>query len=904
MIDPDKISIPNADPDAIEAVGKALKDDGSDIGQAGADIKAAWSGLEGNYIAPESEELLAAVNPVADDADAMETNIRTVGQALVDFAAEIRPILERWRSLKADAVTLANRIRGDDDWRKDEDTVEEHNQLNDDLLAVQNEYMAAERECANKITALFGGTRFVAANPDGSTTVRDGEQLYGFTEAPTGIETPWATPQEYDAPWWEDVWDGIADFGVGIAQDLAGMVGLYSEEGGWGVSSWSEWGSNLGEYWGGTLEGLGSLVGLYGENGWGVGSFGEWWGNFSTGWTEFAHAIVPWREWGDRPGYVITQTVLNIGSMFVGGSGVVKALAQGARRVGGRGPDAPDVDAPSLSRVDASDLSGGLDSGQLRANLGDAVDGLDIDTSRLGDLNNALARADAFGDSGSPSRPTGGTTSSPTGTATDSPSYTPTSYNSSSTPSGTGGTGDTPGSTNADAPAPSRGGDGTPTPDTGDSGAGSRGTDTPAVVHSDAPGADRSGSGDRTGDRDTADTAADLPTTEWIENQVSQFRSELDLAEVDGGIANRLAEDRQPALVHAGAPEARMEMGGHNSGGSSSHDLSPSAHHTDPGGSGGGGGSGPDGPGGGGGSGPGGGGPNGPHGPDGFHGSGGDGGRGGSGGSDGPHGPDGPDRGNGSGGQGDGRSDGGTSSNDGSGGQGDGRSDGGTSSNDGSGGQGDGRSDGDTSSNDGSDPDVEGAPGTPERVGKTLEELQQQGPLGDKFTPDVVEAPNDPFKPHEREIADLRAEEGRHVTGLPEDHSRHGEAHPDALERSGPDDPGQFVEYKTLEGESWRSVDKTVRKALKKFSEDSYDTIIDSGDIVLDGRKTVSFDNALQGVENRLRQELQKNSSKLDRVGNIDVYTKDGHKLTYRDGVIYKDGEAFKKWENGRWVEL
>ena len=40
---------------------------------------------------------------------------------------------------------------------------------------------------------------------------------------------------EYDAPWWEDAWNGIADFGVGIAQDLAGMVGLYSEEGGWGA---------------------------------------------------------------------------------------------------------------------------------------------------------------------------------------------------------------------------------------------------------------------------------------------------------------------------------------------------------------------------------------------------------------------------------------------------------------------------------------------------------------------------------------------------------------------------------------------------------------------------------------------------------------------------------------------
>ncbi len=55
VINPDNILIPNADPDAIEAVGRALKDDAADIAQAGHDITAAWAGLEGHYDAPESE---------------------------------------------------------------------------------------------------------------------------------------------------------------------------------------------------------------------------------------------------------------------------------------------------------------------------------------------------------------------------------------------------------------------------------------------------------------------------------------------------------------------------------------------------------------------------------------------------------------------------------------------------------------------------------------------------------------------------------------------------------------------------------------------------------------------------------------------------------------------------------
>lgn len=186
VINPDNILIPNADPDAIEAVGRALKDDAADIAQAGHDITAAWAGLEGHYVAPESEELLAAVDPVAADGDEMDDKITTVGQALIDFAEEIRPLLARWKSLKADAETMAADIAEQgEEWTRDEDRVDEHNQLNNDLAAVQTEYQAAERDCANAITALVeGGTRFVAAELDGSTVPARGEVVYGLAEAP------------------------------------------------------------------------------------------------------------------------------------------------------------------------------------------------------------------------------------------------------------------------------------------------------------------------------------------------------------------------------------------------------------------------------------------------------------------------------------------------------------------------------------------------------------------------------------------------------------------------------------------------------------------------------------------------------------------------------------------------
>ncbi|GAB3463634.1 hypothetical protein GCM10027570_50910 [Streptomonospora sediminis] len=399
VIDPGEIPIPSVKPEDLRTAAGDIKGDGTDVSQAGQDIKSAWGGLNEVYAAPEAETLFSAIDPVAEKGDDFSGAVSTVGDALAAFADEAERIKGRLQGLKADAEEFVREIEDDDDWREDEDKVERHNTLNNDVLAAMNEYMAAERDCANKITAIFGGTTFVATAPGEEGSVGAGEQAHGYTEALKDVETPWATPQEHDAPWYEDVWDGVKDFGVGIAEDLGAMVGLYGEDG-WGVGSWGEWGNNLKNNWGDTLNGLGSLVGLYGENGWGVGSFGEWWGNFSSGWTEFAHAVVPWREWGDRPGYVITQSVLNIGSMFVGGAGVYKALAQGARRVGGgsgdSGSEGSNGDSPDNTNADS--LRGLDDFGDRPSTSGlqNSLNDLEIPESGLEGIDDTLNDASRF----------------------------------------------------------------------------------------------------------------------------------------------------------------------------------------------------------------------------------------------------------------------------------------------------------------------------------------------------------------------------------------------------------------------------------------------------------------------------------------------------------------------------
>ncbi|MFC3521652.1 hypothetical protein ACFPZ0_03105 [Streptomonospora nanhaiensis] len=140
-IDPSAITIPPVRPDDVEEAGRALKGAGGDILDLGEDIKAGWNGLRGIYSAPEAETLLSAVDEVPGWGEEVNDAATTAGDALIQFAADVRPILERWRGLKADAVAMQAHIQGNDDWRKDEDKVEEFNTLNNDLIKVQNDYM-------------------------------------------------------------------------------------------------------------------------------------------------------------------------------------------------------------------------------------------------------------------------------------------------------------------------------------------------------------------------------------------------------------------------------------------------------------------------------------------------------------------------------------------------------------------------------------------------------------------------------------------------------------------------------------------------------------------------------------------------------------------------------------------
>ncbi|ASU60910.1 YwqJ-related putative deaminase [Nocardiopsis dassonvillei] len=424
LIDPSAFPIPDTLTYLLDSAAAKLKADGTDLTDTAGDITGAWAGLDGIYSAPESATLFNVLNPLTGDADEVSSALSSASDALIDFAEKARDIKDRWYTLRSDSYAFLQSIDygRDEDWdegsgmlwwKEESPKVAEHNALLDRAAALKHEFEEAERTCANAITALFGGTTFIAQRADGSVTPGAGEFVYGFDAPLEGVEMEWGAPQTSDYAWYTDATDAVGDYVVGMAEDLGGMVGAHGPEG-WFSGSW---GDNLWDYWGGTVEGLGSLVGASrdenGNWGWSLETAGN-------AWKEAAHSVVPWREWGDRPWYVIGTAALNIGAT-VGGAlltatgvgavvGVPLLAWRGSRILDGVNGGRADADLPDGGGVDLQTLMSRVPSfgdGSIQpVDLSRLAD-LDLDQGEFGRMTDALQRLNDLdgGDGASSVRP-------------------------------------------------------------------------------------------------------------------------------------------------------------------------------------------------------------------------------------------------------------------------------------------------------------------------------------------------------------------------------------------------------------------------------------------------------------------------------------------------------------------
>ncbi|MER8085410.1 hypothetical protein ABTZ57_09755 [Streptomyces sp. NPDC094048] len=329
MIKPEAIPQYTGNLEQLEKDHAGLKTDAGHIRDTGSSVHTHFQGLSAYYKAPEAEQLFASTKPVKDRADGFADDLEKVASSLSDYATEIRPLVTKLEQLKADATKFVNANKDDDDWEYDEDKVDEHNQLRDDITATVAAFWAAERTCHNKITALIpGGVQMVAG--DGS----ERKDQYGFNaDDLKNAKLPWGDPVEEKHHVWEVghwvksfVWDGLIVDGVwGTIKGLGTLVGF----GGWDA---------MGQAWKGLAQlatglvitavpGAGTLFWALPDD-----KLPSWLRDSRTAMKETGKALVAWDEWGKNPGRAAGAVTFNVlTTVFTGGAG---GAAAGAGKAG------------------------------------------------------------------------------------------------------------------------------------------------------------------------------------------------------------------------------------------------------------------------------------------------------------------------------------------------------------------------------------------------------------------------------------------------------------------------------------------------------------------------------------------------------------------------------------------
>ncbi|MDX6361529.1 MAG: hypothetical protein QOC85_532, partial [Streptomyces sp.] len=243
MIKPDDIPQFTGDLGQLEQHICALRSEADGIRQAGAAAHTRFQGLSAFYQAPEADDLFASTAPVRDGADGFADKVATIAGALTTYAIEVTPVIARLKNLQSKAATFVAGLRTssgafDDDWMRDQDKVDEHAALMNDVAAAQAAFTAAEIAANNTITALVGGTQYVMNTGDKQFIPR-GAELYGYSAEvlQQAQELPWGTPVSTSHRWWDPddlgyysksfLWDGlIVDNVWGTVDGVATLVGL------------------------------------------------------------------------------------------------------------------------------------------------------------------------------------------------------------------------------------------------------------------------------------------------------------------------------------------------------------------------------------------------------------------------------------------------------------------------------------------------------------------------------------------------------------------------------------------------------------------------------------------------------------------------------------------------------
>ncbi|MGW2939827.1 hypothetical protein ACWDA7_51170 [Streptomyces sp. NPDC001156] len=308
MISPEKIPTFTGDLIELRCEITSLRRAAKAIREHGRDVHTRFQHLDASYKAPEAEQLFATTQAVQDTCGSIADKLETVAGALEKYAVQVADIVKQLETLRGQAAAFVASVKGDDNpfftsWRKDQAKVDEHQALWDGVNAAVAAFQRAEVACADKITALVGGTQWHIN--DGSP---EQKSAYGFSaqqlaQAPS---LPWGSPEHYEAlPGGIDY--HLQQAGLSIFDNakgaVEGLVDLFSP----------------GEQGDATRQGLarvvigaeGYLTDPYGDNGSLQPIHKQLMDENKTYAKEFAKSFVGWDDWQTNPGKAMGTVIFN-----------------------------------------------------------------------------------------------------------------------------------------------------------------------------------------------------------------------------------------------------------------------------------------------------------------------------------------------------------------------------------------------------------------------------------------------------------------------------------------------------------------------------------------------------------------------------------------------------------------
>ncbi|MFE4855859.1 hypothetical protein [Streptomyces sp. NPDC056670] len=306
----------------LEQLGKdaaALTKQAGEFRDGGSNVHKEFQGLSACYQAPEADQLFATTLPVKTKSDDFADGLEKAAAALTTYESQVKPLVDRLKSLRTEAFAFTDSIAGDDHWRRDQKKIDHNERLMNDVAATVAAFTDAERACHDAITALVNGSKLSV--DDGSH--KPGMYGYSADALKHAEETPWGghAEREYTGlRWlWEQtksfVWDGFIVDGIwGTIKGLGTLVG---------TDGWDK----AGQAWTGLAKlatGLAITATPFAAAYWAVPDkdLPGWLRDSRTAMKETGKALVAWDEWGKNPARAAGGVTFNVlTTVFTGGAG-------------------------------------------------------------------------------------------------------------------------------------------------------------------------------------------------------------------------------------------------------------------------------------------------------------------------------------------------------------------------------------------------------------------------------------------------------------------------------------------------------------------------------------------------------------------------------------------------------